>query len=154
MRDRMGLLASAAVIVGATGGAAHADRMSQAGSLFADSCARCHSAEQLRPKTAVPLATPPKSALDRIKSTVRLPSAPPPDPVRAWIKNPVAVDPDTLCEAGRMDPVQRDLLVAFLRRPANPMQRSLVIARVAPQDRGIAPRPKQVGPKLGQGDHR
>lgn len=139
-----------ALVCGISSGAARADRMAQANSLFSTACARCHSADKLRPKTSAQGIVQRKSALEAPLTR----AAKPVDPVRTWIEKPIAVDPDTLCEAGRMDPGQRDLLVSFLRRPTNPMLRAATVARVAPLHHGITEAAQPPGPKLGQGDHR
>ena len=50
MRDVLRGALLVAVVGGA--GVAHADRISEASSIFSNECARCHSAEKLRPKTS------------------------------------------------------------------------------------------------------
>ena len=51
------------VVAGVTlsGASAHADRIAQAHNLFSDSCARCHSAEKLRPSTSQQQAPVPRA---------------------------------------------------------------------------------------------
>ena len=74
------------------------------------------------------------------------------DRVRAWMEHPAA---DSLCEANKLDPVQRELVMSLLRRSTDPMTRSAATPRPASaRNGGLASRPEKAGPVLGQGDHR
>ena len=138
------------------GGVAHADRMSQAHNIFSDSCARCHSADSLRPKAS---AQPAPSAEVRPQSAEskdgrRAAQFPRVDALRRWIENPQAVSPDSPCEAGHIDAVQRELVIAFLRQKTDPRMRSRVMQRVPEQNGGLAAPPTKPETHKGQGDHR
>jgi mono/diheme cytochrome c family protein len=127
----------------ATSGEARADRMARGNILFNDACAHCHH-------DVAKLRASANSGSLRAK---RGPASA--DPLRAWLTKPVAVNPKSLCNAAHLDANQRETMLAFLRQTVDPVRR----ARVAPvvpakRNHGLAPAPKPVEPKLGQGDHR
>ncbi|MEO6953302.1 MAG: hypothetical protein ABI321_15995 [Polyangia bacterium] len=145
-------LVLAVCLGGALTGVAHADRMAQAHNIFSDSCARCHSADSLRPKASAQPAPDPEAPLDR--NGRRMQRQERVDTLRRWMENPNAVMPDTHCEAGHLDAVQRELVLSFLRKKTNPLMRSRVMVRVPEQNNGLAPPLPKPHPLVGQGDHR
>ena len=142
MRSGIAFMTGAACVLLGTG-AARADRHAHAQMVFATSCVRCHSAESLRPGAKAGREQATAAKVDQ-----------PAQRLRAWLENPASVDPASLCHAGQLDPVQRELVFNFLRA-ADPTVRSTERAQLPPlAHHGLAPAPEHPGPKLGQGDHR
>ena len=131
---------------------ARADVVTQAHDIFTSSCSRCHSAERLRPKTSQH-AEPALVTKKVYGKTVQTPGV---DPLRQWLEESHENDPDTHCRANRLDPVQREIMIAYLRKKADPRARAWAPPRVAAaKNGGIAPpRPKRERKRDGQGDHR
>jgi len=148
-------------------GTAHADRLADAATLFADNCARCHAPDSLRRKTAM---QPNGGGATRFnlksitahslrgnpeRGTPAETAEPASDPLLTWLARPNALDANSVCESWRLDEVQRDVLIAFLRRPDDPRARQVRPEKApAAAHARIAPAPQRRGPKLGQGDHR
>jgi mono/diheme cytochrome c family protein len=131
---------------------ARADRITQAHDIFTNECARCHSAEKLRPKTSEHPAPTTTSAQVNGRTVQRVSG---PDPLREWMETSHEDDPDTHCHAARLDVVQRELVISYLRKKEDPRARPWAPTRLAAAaNGGITPAPKKLEPKLGQGDHR